>query len=130
MESKWVKSLPSLPKLGQEQLKELDNLRLKYHISNNDFLLAVLGSPIFTLKTQKELYKKLENQYPKKKEYQIIRSMIRSRYFEKTESEINLIIDQISSFTDLCNYITKQDEIESPHHKPGIVNKLIDEILS
>jgi len=130
MESKWINLLPSSPKLNQEQLKKLDELRLKYNILNNDFLLAVLGSPVFTLKIQEELHEKLKNQYPEKKEYQILRLMIRSRYFEKTEGEIDLIMNKISSFTSLCDYITKQDEIESPHHKSGIVNKLIDKILS
>ena len=126
---KWAKSLPSSLQLNKEQFKMLENLRVEHNISHDDFLSAVLASPISTLKILRNVYQELKNVYPGKEEKQILRLVITNRYFEKTEDEIDMIMNKISSFSSLCTYVVKQDKLESPHYENNIAGKLI-KILS
>jgi hypothetical protein len=128
--SVWSKSHPLLKEIGEERLIKLENLRNQYNITNDDFALAVLGSPAFTLKIQEAEYKKLKKLYPNATESEILKIMIGTRYFDKSEKEIDLIMSVVYSFDSLCNYVIKQDEIDTPYHTPGIANKLIDEIIN
>ena len=128
--SEWSKSHPLLNELGEERLTKLENLKNQYNITDGDFALTILGSPAFTLKVQESEYKKLKRLYPTAKESEILKILLGTRYFEKSEKEIDLMMSMVFSFKSLCDYIIKQDEIETPYHTPGIVNKLIDEIIN
>lgn len=128
--NEWSKSHPLLIEFEKERLTKLENLRNQYNITDGDFTLAVLGSPAFTLKIQESEYKKLKRLYPNATEPEILKIMLGTRYFEKSEKEIDLIMSIVYSFESLCDYVIKQDEIETPYHTPGIVNKLIDEIIN
>ncbi|MDX9913687.1 MAG: hypothetical protein RBS77_03855 [Candidatus Moranbacteria bacterium] len=128
--SEWSKSHPLLMEFGEERLIKLENLKNQYNITDADFALSILGSPAFTLKIQESEYKKLKKLYPNATEPEILKIMIGTRYFDKSEKEIDLIMSVVYSFESLCNYVIKQDEIDTPYHVPGIANKLIDEIIN
>jgi len=126
----WLQCLPEHPKLEEKEVFLLENFRKNYNVSNKNFGLAVLGSEEFSLRVQKYSYDINKEKYPNKSEFEILKIILSSRYFEESDEIIDGIMKSINTFEDLCEYVKKRDQQESFQHKSMALDHLINSVIA
>jgi hypothetical protein len=139
----WLEQIPQTLKPDDDKVVKLENLRKQYGISNKEFVVMILNSPIITRKVQDHKYSRIKEQMPNASEKELLEILFRQRLFTQsivggvqlTQDEIQVTLQNINSLEDLKQYVVQMDEkqvrfLRDPFGIGKKVAKKINEILA
>jgi len=138
----WLEQIPYTLKPNDDKVVKPENLRRQYGISNKEFVVMILNSPIITRKVQDHKYSRAREQMPNASEKELLEIVFRQRLFTQsivggvqlTQDEIQVTLQNINSLEDLKQYVVQMDEkqvrfLRDPFGIGKKVAKKINEIL-
>jgi len=137
----WLERLPRNLRPDEKQIEELENLRRRYRLTNDVFLMTLLSSPVMTRRVQENVYANVKQRMPNAPEKELLEAIFKSRVFPQnpaglrmTDEEIQREMQHIDCLEDLIKCIT-EIETQEPRFKRDILGigrriaKRIDGIL-